>query len=443
MLGGLSEKLRESIDKIARLGVVDKDAIEELVNEMQRSLLSADVDVSLVFQLSETIKKRTMTDLPAGLTRKEHVIKVVYEELTNIMGKDKPVISLNHKKILLCGLYGSGKTSTAAKLARFYQKKGLKPVLICCDTVRPAAYEQLQQLAAKIEAPFYGEKGEKNPTKVLQNALKKISGDVIIVDSSGRNALDSDLIDEIKSLDDALKNFDTREYEKILVIPADIGQAAKKQADAFHSALNITDVIVTKLDATAKGGGALTACSAAGAKMKFLTVGKTIEDLQQYYPEKCVARLIGFPDLETLLEKARSVVDEEKAKKVMKGDFDLEDFYSQIEGMQKMGPLSQIMDMAGLGRMASKAGNLNVQEQKMKKWKFILQSMTIEEKRNPDVISSSRVKRIAAGSGTAESDVRELLSNYSKMKKVMKKISPNKIKRSGDMSGLFRQLGMK
>ncbi len=442
MLGALSQKLRESIDRIARMGVVDREAVEELVKDIQRSLLSADVDVSLVFQMSEKIKKRALEQLPMGLTRKEHVIKVVYEELTNVMGREKPVISLRPKKILLCGLYGSGKTSSAAKLARFYQKKGLKPVLICCDTVRPAAYEQLQQLAAKIDVPFYGEKGEKDSGKVLKNALKKVSGDVIIVDSSGRNALDSDLIDEIKFLDSMLKAYDNRDYEKILVIPADIGQAAKKQADAFHAALGITDVIVTKMDATAKGGGALTACSATGARVKFLTIGETVEDLQAYDPEKFVARLIGFPDLETLLEKARSVVDEDKAKKVMKGDFDLEDFYSQVESMQKMGPLSQIMDMAGLGRLASKAGNLNVQEQKMKKWKFMLQSMTLQEKRDPESINSSRIRRIAAGSGTQESDVRELLANYSKMKKVMKKLSPGKLK-GGNMNALFRQMGMK
>jgi len=442
MLKGLSDKLRQSLEKLARLGVVDKEAVDELVRDIQRSLLSADVDVGLVFQLSEAIKKRSLSELPAGLTRKEHVIKVVYEELTDVMGKEKPVVLLKPKKILLCGLYGSGKTSTAAKLARFYQKKGLKPALICCDTVRPAAFEQLQQLAGKIDAPFFGVKGERNARKVLEHSLGVVQADVIIVDSSGRNALEQDLIDEIKSLDDVLTKFDSREYEKILVIPADIGQAARTQANAFHSALGITDVIVTKLDATAKGGGALTACSATGAKVKFVTVGETVEDLQSYDPGKFVARLIGFPDLETLLEKARSVVDEEKAKKVIKGDFDLEDFYAQIEGMQKMGPLSQIMDMAGLGKLASRAGNLNVQEEKMKKWKYILQSMTIEEKRDPEIINSSRVRRISRGSGTSETDVRELIANFSKMKKVMKKLNPGKMRR-GDMASLFRQIGMR
>src|SRR3990167_1306242 len=224
MLGALSNKLRDAMDKLTGKGNIDKAAIDDLTRDIQRAMLSADVDVALVLELTERIRKRASGELPPGLTRKEHIVKVVYEELTDIMGKAKSIIELKPKKILLCGLYGSGKTSTAAKLARFYQKKGLKPFLICCDTVRPAAYEQLQQLAAKIDVPFYGEKGEKDPSRVLKNALKEMRGDVIIVDSSGRNALDGDLIDEIKKLNQILGA-----DERILVIPSDIGQAAKEQ----------------------------------------------------------------------------------------------------------------------------------------------------------------------------------------------------------------------
>jgi len=437
MLKGLSDKLRGAIDRITSLGSVDKEDVENLIKDMQRALIGADVEIDLVFKLSENIKNRAFDKLPAGLTRKEHVVKVVYEELTNIMGREKPIIELKPKKILLAGLYGSGKTSTAAKLARFYQKKGLKPYVICCDVVRPAAYEQLKQLSEKIDVPFYGEKGEKDSSKVLKNALRKISGDILIVDSSGRNALENNLINEIKGLNNILKP-----DEKILVLPADIGQAAREQADAFHAALNITDVIVTKLDATAKGGGALTACNATGAKVKFITVGETVEDLQPFDPEKFVARLIGFPDLETLLEKAKSVVDEKKVSKIIKGDFDIDDFYAQIESMQKMGPMSQVLDMMGAGKLARKVpGGLDVQEAKMKKWKFIIQSMTREEKNDPEIINSSRVKRIAKGSGCAESDVRELLSNYSKVKKMMKKFSPEKLKRGG-FGNVFRGMGI-
>lgn len=436
MLGGLSNKLREAMDKLTGKGSVDKAAIEDLTRDIQRALLSADVDVALVLELSERIRKKANSDLPAGLTRKEHVIKVVYEELTEIMGKEKATVELKPKKILLCGLYGSGKTSTAAKLARFYQKKGLKPFLICCDTVRPAAFEQLEQLAKRIDVPFYGEKGEKDPSKVLKNALKHASGDVIIVDSSGRNALDSDMIKEIKNLNGIL-NPD----ERILVIPSDIGQAAKQQATAFHSALGISDVIVTKLDATAKGGGALTACNLTGSKVKFIGVGETPEDLQQFDPEKFVARLIGFADLETLLEKARSVVDEKSAKNIMKGDFTMDDFLAQLDSINKMGSMSQILDMAGLGKAVAKKGNVPEQEAKMKRWKFAIQSMNAAERNDPEIINSSRVRRIAAGSGVKESEVRELLANYSKIKKMMKQFSPGKMKRGG-FGGLFKQFGM-
>lgn len=426
MLKEFSAKLRESIDRLTRLGSVGKEEVDELVRDIQRSLIAADVDVELVFSLSETIKMRAMEKLPAGLTRKEHVIKVVYEELTRILGEKKSDVSLQKKKILLAGLYGSGKTSTAAKLARFYQKKGLKPLLVCCDTVRPAAYEQLQQLATLIDADFYGEKGNKGPSDVLRNALKK-PGDVIIVDSSGRNALDSYLIKEIRKLNDILKP-----DEKILVLPADIGQAAKQQSQAFNEALGITDIIITKLDATAKGGGALTACYQTGARVKFITTGETVEDLSTYDPQKFVARLIGFPDLETLLEKARAAMDEKKAEKIIKGDFDLEDFYSQIEGMQKMGPLSGVLDMMGLGKLGAKVpGGIDAHADKMTKWKYVMQSMSKEEKAKPDVLNSSRIRRIAKGSGTNESDVRELLASYNKVKKIVKKIKPERLKRGG------------
>ena len=436
MLGSLSGKLREAMDKLTGKGNVDKAAIDDLTRDIQRALLSADVDVSLVLELSERIKKRAGGELPAALTRKEHVIKVVYEELTEIMGKEKSSIDLKPKKILLCGLFGSGKTSTAAKLARFYQKKGLKPFLICCDTFRPAAYEQLEQLAKRIDVPFYGEKGEKDPSKVLRNALKRTSGDVIIVDSSGRNALDNDMIKEIKNLNEMLKA-----DERILVIPSDIGQAAKEQATAFHNALGISDVIVTKLDATAKGGGALTACNLTGSKVKFIGVGETPEDLQQFDPEKFVARLIGFADLETLLEKARSVVDEKSAKAMLKGDFTMDDFLMQLDSINKMGSMSQILDMAGLGKAVAKKGNVAEQEGKMKRWKFVIQSMTKEERNNPEIINSSRMRRIANGSGTKESEVRELLANYSKIKKMMKQFSPGKMKRGG-LGGMFKQFGL-
>jgi signal recognition particle subunit SRP54 len=435
MLESLSNKLRSALDKITSLAVVDRKDVEELVKEVQRTLISADVDVRLVFKLSESIKKRALSEKPAGMTRKEHVIKVVYEELTEIMGREKSELDVKPKKILMVGLFGSGKTTTSAKLAKIYKEKGLKTALICCDTVRPAAYEQLKQLSEKIDVPFYGDKGEKDASKVLKNALAKVRSEVIIVDSSGRSALDNELIREIKEISSVL-NPD----EKVLVIPADIGQAAREQAKAFHDALGMTDVIVTKMDATAKGGGALTACYETQARVKFITNGEGINKIEIYDPVKFTGRLLGFPDIETLLEKAKSAVDEKKARKIIKGDFDMEDFYSQIESVQNVGSFSQIMDMMGLGKMSSKL-DLNVQEEKVKKWKFAIQSMTKEEKANPEIVNSSRISRISKGSGLPEHDIRELMANYTKTKKMMKKISPGKLKRGGAGS-LFKQFGL-
>ncbi|MFH0949456.1 MAG: signal recognition particle receptor subunit alpha [Candidatus Aenigmatarchaeota archaeon] len=434
MLKQLSDKLKQAMDKISKLVSVDKEAVEELVKEMQRALISADVDVDLVFELSESIRKRAFESLPSGMTRKEHIIKVVYDELVKILGEEKSRIDVRPKRILLVGLYGSGKTTTAAKLALYYKKKGLRCCMIACDTARPAAFEQLEQLSEQVNVQFYGEGGEKNSVKILKDALRNIKADVIIADSSGRNALDRDLINEIKDLSKTM-NPD----EKILVMPAEIGQAASEQAAAF-SEIGITDVIVTRMDATAKGGGALTACYETGAKVKFITTGEKPDALEEYDPKKFVARLLGFPDLETLLEKAKENVDEKRAEKMLGGDFTIEDFYSQIEGMQSMGGFSKILDMMGMSKLGTKVpGGLELQEDKVKKWKYAIQSMTIAEKNEPEIMDTSRIRRIAKGSGLSEQYVRELIANYSKTKKMMKQISPSKLKRSG----MFRQFGMR
>ncbi|MBI4895255.1 MAG: signal recognition particle protein [Candidatus Aenigmarchaeota archaeon] len=436
MLENLSNKIKDALGKITKMGSVDKQAVDDLVEDIKRALLSGDVNVHLVDDFGKNIEKKAFEKLPAGMTRKEHVLKTVYEELTNILGSEKPVISLKPKKILLCGLFGSGKTSTAARIARYYKKQGLSCAVVCCDTVRPAAYEQLEQLAKKIGVQFYGQKDEPSAEVVLKNQLKKIKTDIIIVDSSGRDALDKDLIDEIMRLNDILKP-----DEKILVIPADIGQAAKIQAEAFHKALNVTDVIVTKMDATGKGGGALTACYETNAKIMFITKGETPDDMEIYDPKKFVARLVGIPDIETIVEKAKAAGLESSAKKIMKADFDLNDFYEQIAGVGQVGSFSGIADMLGVGNKVPK-DMLEKQQEKTKKWKFILDSMTPKEKNNPDLIDASRTRRIAKGSGTSEPEVKEFLNNYYKTKKMSKQLGLSKM-RQGDMAKLLRKGGLK
>ncbi|MEM7813472.1 MAG: signal recognition particle receptor subunit alpha [Candidatus Aenigmatarchaeota archaeon] len=432
MLEGLSAKLRAAIDRLSK--GTDKATIDALLNDIQRALIAGDVDVRLARELTAAIRKRAFDKIPEGITRREWVISAVYDELARFLGGSGLAVSLKPKKVLLCGLFGSGKTSTAAKLARFYQKKGLRPGLVCCDTARPAAYEQLQQLAARIDVPFYGDKDEKNSALILKNALKQLKCDVLIVDSSGRDALDPVLIKEMQEL-----NLILQPDEKILVLPADIGQAARAQAEAFHKALGITDVIITKLDATAKGGGALAACYATGAKVRFVAVGETVEDLEPYDSKRFVARLLGMPDLPALLEKAQAVAKPELAEKIIKAEFDLNDFIAQMEALQQMGPLAQMLDMLGLGGKIPK-DVLEVQQSKMRRWKFMMQSMTKAERANPSIIDAPRIARIAKGSGCSEAEVRELLANYAKVKKMVKHLGLAKGLRRfkrGDLSRMF------
>lgn len=441
MLEKLSTGLRNALEKLTKSSVVDKETVEATIREMQRALLGSDVDVKLVFELTERLRKKAMEDIPPGLTRKEHMIKAFYEELTSIMGKE-PQISIGKQKILLLGLFGSGKTSTSAKLARFFQKKGLKPALICCDTFRPAAYDQLEQLSKQINVPFYGEREEKNPAKIVENGLRKFHNyDVIIADSSGRNALEKDMIDEIREISSVL-NPD----EKFLVLPADIGQAARQQASAFQEALNVTGVIITKMDATAKGGGALTACYESQSQVKFIAVGEKTDDLEIYNPKKFVSRLMGFGDLEGLLEKVKEVSQPELAEKLISDQFSMGDFIEQIEAMGKVGTMDKILDMMGMSGLSSKIPKdmLDVQEGKMKKWKHMAGSMTKEEKDNPEIINASRITRIAKGSGSKEEDVRELLASYKKVRKMTRMLKPGKMKGIKSQKDLAKLLkGMK
>jgi len=440
MLEKLSSGIRKGLERIARLALVDKNAVESLIRDIQRSLLAADVNVKLVYELSDRIRKKAFERLPPGISRKEYLIKLVYEELTEILGKEPAKIELKPQKILLVGLFGSGKTTSAIKLAKFYQKRGLKPCVICADTFRPAAFEQLEQLAKKVGIPFYGDKNEKDAAAVVKAGLEAMKKyDVIIVDSAGRDALDDELIKEIKNIDEVMKPDDT-----ILVIPADIGQEAQRQAEEFNKILGITSVLVTKLDATGRAGGALTACNVTRAKIKFITVGEKPDDLEMYDPKRFVSRLIGFGDLQSLLEKAKEATDEKTAEKLATGRFDMDDFISQISSVQKVGSFSQILDMLGMSGTKLPAGALNVQEQKMKKWTHIVKSMTKEERADPDIITTSRIKRIAKGSGTSEADVRELLKSYKQTKKMTKKLSPKrleKLAKRGGFGALLKKFG--
>ena len=440
MLSGLSKGLSNLIRKLVTGTTIDKSAIEEILQDMEKILLQSDVDVKLTEELISTIRKKCMEEkIPSGLTLREHVLKVIYEELLRLLG-GKPAALLGKKRIMLVGLFGSGKTTTVGKLGKYFLKQGLKPVFIGLDYHRPAAAEQVEQIGKQIGVHVYVE-DSKDPYSTVRNALQKFGKyDVLIFDTSGRNALDAELADELKRLGEMIKP-----DEVLLVIPADLGKVAKQQSEEFHKLVGVTGVIITKMDGTAKAGGALAATSTTGAKVKFIGVGEKIEDLELYDPTRFVSRLLGLGDLQTLLEKAKEVeIKKESIEKITEGKFTLQDFYEQLKAMQSMGPLSQLAGMIpGMGMMKIPEGMLEKQEEKLKIFKYIIESMTKEEREYPELISSKRVVRIAKGSGRSEAEVRELLNQYNQMKRLFRSMGGAKGLQRGGLKNLAKQFGFK
>jgi len=439
VLDNLGSSLKNAFKKITGMGVVDKEAVEAVVKDLQRALIMADVDVSLVSELSNKIKKKVIEGKPpVGMTIKEYFIRILYDELVAFLGSEAGTLELKKQRIMTMGLFASGKTTTIGKLAKWFKTRGLKPGLIACDTHRAAAQEQLRQLGKKLDVPVYSD--GKNPEDIAKKAISKAKEDVLIFDTAGRDALDKELAKELTNLDKIIKP-----NEKILVIPADIGQAARRQSEEFNRLVGITGVIVTKLDGTAKGGGALVATAISGAKIKFIGVGEKQDDFESYDPKRFVSKLIGYGDIQGLLDKAKQAgFDQEAAEKMMKGNFTMNEFLEQIKGMKKMGSLSSVMDMIpGMGKVNIPKGMLDVQEEKMEKWAFIITSMTPKEKEEPDIIKASRIKRIARGSGCSEASVRELLKHYKQTKKMMKLAKGGKGMKRGPLANLAKQFGLK
>ena len=423
VLEKLGSSLYESLKKIFSSSVVDENVVKELIRDIQRSLLQADVNVKLVFDISKRIEERALKEkVPPGISRKEHVIKVVYEEMVSLLGEKPVPLNIKHERrniLMLVGIQGSGKTTTAAKLARYLQKRGFKTALICADTFRAGAFAQLSQLASQINVPVYGSEKERDPAKIALEGLKKFEDyDVVIIDTAGRHKDEKSLIEEMKALQEAIKP-----DEVIMVIDGTIGQQAAAQAKAFHEATPLGSIIVAKLDGSARGGGALSAVAATGAPIKFIGVGEKIDDLEVFDPPRFVSRLLGMGDLKSLIEKVREVemkIPEKKARAILSGRFSLSDMYEQLEAMKKMGPFSRILKMfPGLGYEVPE-DLIDVAEERLKKWRVIIQSMTPEERENPQIINASRIRRIARGSGTGERDVKDLLKQYMLMRKMIK-----------------------
>jgi signal recognition particle subunit SRP54 len=438
VLDDLGSSLRGTLKKIASAVSIDAKLIKEIVRDIQRALLQADVNVKLVLELSKTIEKRALTEKPpAGMSNREHVIHIVYEELVNILG-DARELPAKKQIIMMTGLYGQGKTTTCGKLAIYFKKKGLRPVLIAGDVHRPAAYDQLKQIADQVKVPFYGDKKAKNAVKVVSEGVDKFkrSSDVIIVDTSGRHKLEDDLIQEMKDIFKA-----TRPDEKLLVMDAAVGQQAGPQAKAFNDAVNITGIVLTKLDGTAKGGGALSAAAEVGAPIVFIGTGEHPTDFERFDPSRFISRLLGMGDIKTLLEKAEESMKgkdvEKTARRMMSGKFTLHDMYEQMDMLSGMGPLNKIAEMLP-GGMAKRMKEVNMDDtqQRLRMFRIIMDSMTDEEMNDPSMVKASRVKRIAHGAGVENRQVKELLRYYNMTKRMMKGFSGNRKMRKSLMKQL-------
>jgi signal recognition particle subunit SRP54 len=429
VLEKLGSSLYDALRKVIKAPVVDEALVKELIRDFQRALLQADVNVALVMQLSQNIEKRALNEeLPAGISRREHLVKVVYDELTKFVGEkqdDIKIVPGKQNVIMLVGIQGSGKTTTAGKLARYYQKRGFKTGLITSDTFRPGAYNQLMQLAEQIKVDFYGEPDRKDSVAVARHGVERFKNyEVVILDTSGRHKDEKGLIEEMQQIANSVKP-----QEIILVLDGTIGQQAAAQAAAFKEATPIGSIIVSKLDGTARGGGALSSVAATGVHIKFIGTGEKIEDIEPFAPGRFVGRLLGMGDVDGLIAKVKEAEiqpSEKDVRQMMSGKFSLQDMYDQFEAMSKMGPIQKVLGMIpGMSYKLHEA-DMEKAEERLEKWKVIIRSMTVEEKEDPKVINSNRMKRIARGSGTTEVEVRELIKQHENMKKMFKQLKGNR-----------------
>ncbi len=431
----LSGKLKEGIKKL--LNSTGSEKIEEVISEMKQALLEGDVDKQIVEKFIQKVRDDIKAKKGKGLVSRERVVDIIYEDLIEILGTGENKIEVNTVpfKILLVGLFGSGKTTTAGKLANYYKKRGYRVLLLPLDTFRPAAYDQLSQLSKQINVKITS--SGKNPVDIIKANLASFKNyDVIIADSAGRDALDNELVKEIKDINATLKPNNVT-----LVIPADLGQNASMQVKSFHDLLGINSIILTKTDGTANGGGALTAAYISGAKVAFIGTGEKLNEIEEFEPKQFVSRLLGLEGLESLLKKAEEEnikINEETVKNVIKGEFSLIDIYDEYSNTRKLGPLDKIASLIpGLPSSGKTKELVERQGENIGKFVNVMDSMTKEELENPKTIDASRISRIARGSGQSEEIVRELLEQYKKMKTLMK-MSGNK-----QVQSMMRRFGIK
>ncbi|MEN2975394.1 MAG: signal recognition particle receptor subunit alpha [Candidatus Caldarchaeales archaeon] len=418
--------MKKTISKFRSSTTVDEKTVNELIRDLQRSLLIGDVNVELVQKISENVRRRALEErVPPGLSRKDQVIKIVYEELVKLLGEEPAKLQIPRDRrfiLMMVGIQGFGKTTSTAKLAYYLKKNEYRVGVICADTYRPGACDQLEQLLSGTDIPVYRSDGGKDPVDIVKKGLEKLTLDgvkVILIDTAGRHRSQETLMEEIRILQEEIKP-----DEVMLVIDAGIGQQAGIHAKAFHEVAPIGSIFLTKMDTSAKGGGALSAVSMTGAKIKFLGTGEKIDEIELFNPSGYVGRLLGLGDIEGLIERFRLAeleMDKERIEAIVSGEFTLEQFVKQLKDIRKAGPLSKLISKLPLLRMPNIPDEaLRDVEKKIKKWDAIISSMTIEERKDIHLLNSSRIRRIARGSGVSEKDVKDLIKQYRLAKKFMK-----------------------
>ena len=427
MFESLSDKLQDVFDKLARQGKLSEKDVDVALREVRLALLEADVNFKVVKDFIASIRARAVgKEVMDSLTPAQQVVKIVNEELINLLGKPAP-LNLSGQPphvIMLIGLQGAGKTTMAAKLAARLRREGQRPLLVAADIYRPAAIDQLQILGKQIDVPVHAEGTDVSPATIAKNAMRlarEKAYTTVILDTAGRLQIDDQMMQELEQV-----RMTTRPSDILLVVDAMTGQEAVNVAEGFNQRVPISGLIMTKIDGDARGGAALSVRQVTGVPIKFLGTGEKISDLEPFQPERMASRILGMGDMLTLIERAQEQISEDDAadmeRKLQEGHFDFEDFRDQLHQIKKMGPLTDILGMLpGMGRVMKEI-DLSSAEGNLKKTEAIINSMTAKERRNPNLLDGSRRRRIAAGSGTSVQDVNQLVKQFREMQKMMKQM---------------------
>jgi signal recognition particle subunit SRP54 len=438
----LSDRLNGVFEKLRSRGRVTEDDLKAALREVRIALLEADVSLKVVRQFINSVQEKALgADVLRGLNPAQQVVKIVHDELVEVLGGGAARINTaTHPPnvILLVGLQGSGKTTLAAKLSLLLRKQGQRPIMVAADPYRPAAVTQLQTLGKQLDIPVFHEPNRK-PPDLAQEAVKhadRMGFNYVIVDTAGRTVIDEAMMREVAEI---RRRLDPPEV--LLVADAMTGQDAVKVAEQFHQQVGITGVVLTKMDGDARGGAALSLRAVTGVPIKFVGISEKPDGIEQFHPERIATRILGMGDVMTLIEKAQQQTSEEEATllagKFKKGTFDLEDFLDQLQKVRQMGPIDQLLGMIPGMSQAMKGQNLQLEEKQFKRVEAIIQSMTPYERRNPDIIGTSRKRRIARGSGTSTAEVNKLLNQFREMQKMMKMVSRGKMPKGLGLGGLM------